>query len=252
MSDDGRLALARGVIARLLGIALAPPGDATLEELFSQRARRVLARAALIMDGGEAGPVGAAAKELASLPAPSLQELRRVHLRIFGHTPRGKVCPYETEYGREEIFQQAHELADIAGFYRAFGLKPAPEDGERPDHIACELEFLAFLSLKEAYAIEKADEEMLEITKAAAKKFLRDHAGAFGRAFAAALEREDPGGPYGASARLCAAFLTTWCAQAGVPAGPEYLSLRPEMPDAVPMACGAEPDLIQIQHPRSS
>ena len=50
---------------------------------------------------------------------------------LFGHTARGEITPYETEYGNEALFQQPQELGDLMGFYRAFGLdmKPAHMNG---------------------------------------------------------------------------------------------------------------------------
>ena len=70
------------------------------------------------------------------------------------HRPRGTITPYETEYGNEALFQQPQELGDLMGFYRAFGLAMKQDRRERADHISCECEFLMFLALKEAYALE--------------------------------------------------------------------------------------------------
>ncbi len=61
--------------------------------------------------------------------------------------------PYETEYTTPDALYKAHQLADIAGFYRAFGLEMSTENRERPDHLAAELEFMHFLALKEAQAM---------------------------------------------------------------------------------------------------
>jgi len=64
-------------------------------------------------------------------------------------------------------------LADIAGFYKAFGLELK---GELPlDHFSVEAEFMAHLLLKEAYGDLKKNEEMCEIVRDAQKKFLEDH-----------------------------------------------------------------------------
>ena len=41
---------------------------------------------------------------------------------LFGHTVRGPIPPYETEYGNEALFQQPQEMGDLMGFYQAFGL----------------------------------------------------------------------------------------------------------------------------------
>ena len=156
----------------------------------------------------------------------ALGALEQSYNRLFGHTLRGVVCPYETEYGRAHPFQQAQELADLAGFYAAFGLKPSEEPNGRVDHIAHELEFLEFLSCKEAYAIENHEDEMLGITREALGRFLGEHVGHFGRAFGLHLQEADDGGFYGDLGGLLAAFLSSECKRQGVPVGPKLLELR--------------------------
>jgi nitrate reductase assembly molybdenum cofactor insertion protein NarJ len=66
------------------------------------------------------------------------------------------------------------ELADIAGFYRAFGVAP---DCERPDYISAELEFMKLLTMKEAKAILNNEAANAEICLSAQKKFLSSHLG---------------------------------------------------------------------------
>lgn len=64
-------------------------------------------------------------------------------------------------------------LADIAGFYAAFGLKNSEE---LPlDHLSVEAEFMAHLVLREIYAKLHGNSEMLDIVIDAERKFLRDH-----------------------------------------------------------------------------
>ncbi len=249
-ATETRRALAECVVSRALAVSLSPPARESLAWLSCSEAQRALLGAAALLDGGRPGPVQEAALALVSLLPPSLEGMERAHRRIFGLTPRGRVCPYGTEYGREEIFQQAHQMADIAGFYLAFGLRPSPEEHERPDHVACELEFLGFLCMKEVHAADEGDREMFEVTRLARKRFLREHVGAFGRAFASSLVKEDPEGFFGAAGRLCEAFLEAFCAATGVPVGPAFLTLRPEMPEDIPMACGSGSDLIGIGSPR--
>ncbi len=95
---------------------------------------------------------------------------RREYFRLFelGETP-----PYETAYTcRMNPHRAQFERADIAGFYKAFGVKPSKE---LPDHIAAELEFLSLLHLKEANAIKEGRKEEAEICREARKKFLKQH-----------------------------------------------------------------------------
>ncbi len=245
-------ALARAVICRALRQPLLPPADGEAAAAGQPAGRQALERAARRLDAGGGSGLVTAVGALARLPPPSPARRERERARLFGHTLRGAVCPYECEYGRQVPLQQAHELADLAGFYRAFGLRPAGPASDRADHIACELEFFEFLSAKEAVALAGRDQEMLEVTRRAAKKFLRQHLGRFGIAFAQRLEEAAREDLFRRLGRACGAFLRVACASFGVEAGPELLELRPAGPDAVPMACGAEdgadggPELVQI------
>jgi TorA maturation chaperone TorD len=172
------------------------------------------------------------------LDTPSgLEALEASFGRVFGHTARGGVPAYETEYGEDSLFQPMHEMSDLAAFYRAFGLEANPEAHERIDHISCECEFLLVLTRKEAYALERDDPAMLEATRRATRLFLRDHLGRWAPAFGMRLAREDQGGFWGALGALCADFITHECASLGVPAGLQFLRLRSVSPGDVPMAC---------------
>ncbi len=231
-------ALARAVLARFLAGALAPaaaPQSADTD-------REAPATAALLLDGAGGKRLRRSFGALAAGPPPA----PGARARLFGHTLRGAVCPYESEYGRRALLQQAHELADLAGFYEAFGLKTAAARRERPDHVACELEFLEFLSRKEAYALDSGDAEMLEVTRLAIGKFLRDHLGRFSRAFAASLRTADADGFYGRLAGLFEEFLAGECERFGVRPGPAMLELRSAREVDVPMACGSGDELVQI------
>lgn len=103
-----------------------------------------------------------------------LSSLQAEHRRVFGLT--GSLC-YETEYGLPHEFRQSQELADIAGFYRAFGFQIGGVIRERPDHLAVELEFMYLLCVKEAYARMDGSPEQVEISVDAQRKFLQDHLG---------------------------------------------------------------------------
>src|SRR5262249_508591 len=101
--------------------------------------------------------------------------------RAFGvGTARGGP-PFETEYHvNADPFFRAQQMADVAGFYRAFGLQPSQAWPERPDHLAFELEFMAFLLLKKRLAAMVADLDPKAAAHAAVcaeaeQSFFRDH-----------------------------------------------------------------------------
>lgn len=230
-------ALARATLYCALALGFRPPGKETVARLCSQDGAAALAGAAAFIDLEQETDLAAM---WLLLPKDSmLSSLNETHQRLFGHTARSGVPPYETEYGTEALFQQPQEMGDLMGFYRAFGLTINVEEHERPDHVSSECEFLSFLALKEAHALEREDAAMLEETRKAERLFLRDHLGRFLPAFANKLSREATGGLYHGLARLAFGFIAAECARFGVPAGPENLTLRPADDQRVPMACGS-------------
>ena len=75
------------------------------------------------------------------------------HERVFGLVSSKECPPYETEYCRQTFsVYRSQRLADVAGCYRAFGLQPSCERPERHDHLALELEFMAWLLVKQRHA----------------------------------------------------------------------------------------------------
>lgn len=232
------VALCRSALWEALALGFRRPTVETVTRLASGDGARALAEAAAVLDDrDDAG--AAAARALGSDPPPGLADLQAAYDRLFGHTARGAVPLYETEYGEDSQFQPQREMSDLMAFLRAFGLVLRPEARERPDHAACECEFMLVLARKEAWALEAAEAAMLEDTRRAARLFLRDHLGRWAPALGRTLAREDPGGFYGALGRLCAVVVEAECRRAGVPAGPALLRLRStETPD-VPMGCGS-------------
>ena len=68
-------------------------------------------------------------------------------------------------------------IADLCGFYRAFGFEPAGTSGEKPDHLLCELEFTAMLLVMLAQAEATGEAEAADITRQALRSFLLEHLG---------------------------------------------------------------------------
>ena len=251
-------ALARAVVYRTLAIGFQTPTAVRLRQVGAlDRFRAVTAALQHLDQPGRPSSLAPAAAALAALVVPSVEALSATFWHLFGHTTRGLICACETEYGPDNGFHQPQQLADISGYYLAFGLRPAAAADARADHIACECEFMDFLSRKEAMWLgeppQAATEETLEVTRQAARSFLRDHLGRFGRAFAVRVATEDDDGYFGALGHLLMAFVDAECIRVGVEAGPIDLIVRPELIDDAPMACGSgsEPsatgELIQIQ-----
>lgn len=249
-SNEVDLALCRSALYEALVLGFLAPTAETITRLASDEGIAALADTAAVLDAEWNTNLTQLVHRLTVSPVPpSLETLEAMFRKLFGHTARGLVPPYETEYGEDSLFQPLQEMSDLAGFCHAFGLGLRPSEHERIDHIACECEFMLFLARKEAYALVMDDATMLEETRRATRLFLKDHLGRWAPAFGRRLAREDRGGFYGALGELLAGYVTHECAWVGVPAGPEFLHLRSTSLSDAPMACGSGDELLQIESP---
>ena len=149
-----------------------------------------------------------AAEERWTTTDPELLESEYVRLFLAG----GPCPPRETAYGDgRRIAGRAVELADISGFYRAFGCRLARDRAQVPDHLSTELEFASLLMLKEAYAVAEGWDEERNVTRSAAKDFLETHLGRWVKAFAGALREHDAPIVYTALADFTAAAVGGQC-----------------------------------------
>ena len=163
------------------------------------------------------------------------------YVTTFGHAARGG-CPLnEVEYGdlKADPLFQPHRLADLAAFYRAFGLELAEDADERQDHICLELEFMSVLAARDAYSHEhQADAELLAVGRETQRKFLREHLGRWLPAFTRRLTSTVGGGPLASLADFARCFILEECARSGVAPGSDDLFLRPVDADAENL-CGS-------------
>lgn len=131
------------------------------------------------------------------LEAAEVGELRRAYERTFEASGGLRCSPHETAHTADtpgHALRRTFELADVAGFYRAFGVEPTP-GGERVDHVAVELEFMHLLAAKEAVGrLEEGEGEHLQVCREASRSFLRDHLARFTPRLARRLadEADDP------------------------------------------------------------
>lgn len=199
-------ALARAAVYRLLALAFMYPTAPRLAEVAAG-AHEAAARAeapvrdalALLADAARGADVEALADE---------------HVTLFQRQVR---CPpYEGAYGPPQLAGKAAVLADVAGFYRAFGLEPSEGQPEVEDHVCAELEFMSVLALKEAWALAEDHPEGLAITRDAARAFVGDHLGRWSGPFAARVLAAASPGVHAAAASLLSAWLAAECLGLGV------------------------------------
>ncbi len=154
------------------------------------------------------GPIGATFDELVGHLPGDADLARSRHAIMFPPVASPDAPAFETAYRGEGIFQQAAILADIAGFYRAHGLRSGGTERERPDHIVVESEFMSVLARKEMWALAEGDDSKARVCRDSGVAFLRDHlgcwAGAFGR-----RTRAVPAGPW---YRILGELLVLWIA----------------------------------------
>lgn len=228
------LAVARSFIHRFLAKAYEDPSSENWQWLCTADTQEYLRAACKVSVGGEA---------TCTLNAREFDSFLNAYLAAFGHAARGS-CPLnEIEYGdiKADPLFQPHRLADLAAFYRAFGLEVAEDAGERHDHICLELEFMCVLAAKEAYALEhQLDAAQLVQCRDAQKKFLREHLGRWTPAFTRRLVAATSEPNLRALSQFTQAFIEAECARFGVNPGSEDLLLRPvdETADRLCDSCG--------------
>lgn len=139
----------------------------------------------------------------------SLEDLTAEWDRTFEPTGGLSCSPHETAHTAktpQEAWLKTYRMADVAGFYRAFGVEVRPGT-EKPDHVGVELEFLHLLAVKAAAALERGEAERAEICREAAAAFLDEHLGAWAGELPAALAEAEPHGFYVLAAELVAGFV---------------------------------------------
>lgn len=185
--------LAQSDLMLLLADALRPPSRSRerLSEVTPEELAALVRAAALPSPGPQAGPsrvkprsrIGAQLRSDDALLAALTELLRAAgdippeewsaeHHRLFeGAQP----CPLnETAYVRRD---KGAILGDVCAFYRAFGWHPAGDTGEKPDHLLCELEFVAMLLVMLAAAEQDGRHEEGDVTRVALNDFADAHLG---------------------------------------------------------------------------
>lgn len=232
--DEQATAAARSILYELCVRALAWPTQAHLDRLVELS--ETLAGVESDVD-----EVNTSLAQLLAVVASGydVDELRRSHAALFTQIDSQDCPPYETAFNAGDVFRQTAVMADVAGFYRAHGLRVGGTERERPDHIQVELEFMAFMSRKEAWALEHLGPEEIAECRRTQAGFLRDHLGCWGPAFGrrAAVLATHP--LHKAAGHLVSAWLLADMAFAEVVPESRYDEPLP-LPDPETGECGLE------------
>ncbi len=177
---------------------------------------------------------------LAELGAIPTSDLRAEQCRLF-ESPAA--CPAnETVYVRRD---KGAILADICGFYHAFGFEHVAGGGEKADFIGCELEYAAMLIVMGERAAMDGDEERVRICREALAGFAADHLGEWLPAFCHRLTASTALSPLAGLAGWLSDLWETVVRQHELPANAGPLSLGPVPDHGDPYECGMCPQAVK-------
>jgi TorA maturation chaperone TorD len=218
-------------VARLLSLGFLPPS----EEVAAAMAELATG----LVEALPASPLrdDVAALAAACPPPSALDAWSGEHHRLFSGTV---ACPpYESSYAADP-FQQARQMADVAGFYRAFGAEPAGPAADRPDQVGCELEFLAYLVLTRVEAERAGGTDEAAVCADAEDDFLRDHLGRWLGPFCRELEKATVHATYRTLARLGQRFAVEELGRRGLTADPVLARRIRTVVESDSFTCGAD------------
>ncbi|MFM8552174.1 MAG: molecular chaperone [Nitrospiraceae bacterium] len=173
-----------------------------------------------------------------------LSDLQAEHRRVFSNVITLDCPPYETLFGNDHVFGQAHVMGDIAGYYRAFGVELSKDIHERMDHLSVELEFMHFLAYKESYARCHDGADKTQIVVDAQKKFVKEHVGRWVPLFCRMLVKKADSGFFRHMADFGSDWMDFEAAYLGVTPQPyseaDYRPATFNAPEGQTYECGAQ------------
>ncbi|WP_331233996.1 TorD/DmsD family molecular chaperone [Natronorarus salvus] len=187
-AGDTETAIHRATVYGLLAVGFERPGEdfeaALAEGAFSD----ALVESALALDPAVAERAEAVGEYLADR-----ETLHKQWASLFGVEEGITVSPYELTYLPGPLMTNVRKLADIGGFYEAFGLSISSGKNDRKDHLCLLLEFLSILCEREAALREAGDDRGVAVVVGAQRTFVEDHIGRWYWRFTGEVSAHDDG-----------------------------------------------------------
>jgi len=210
-TDSARATAGRSRLYQILALAFAFPD----EDLHAAVRDGSLATA--LADTCRALPYdvsGALTSDLCAAP-DAYVDFESEYIRLFDVGAAGPPCPL---YGGVYIGDRMKVMEDATRFYNFFHLRLSSQLRELPDHITTELEFLHYLTFREAEA-RQAESDPSSLLRAE-RDFLARHLCKWVPRLQAKLAKQHAAPFFPALVRLAAAFFTRDHAYAAAAAGP--------------------------------
>ncbi len=180
--EDPCVAATRSQAYRLFAQLFEYPGEAEAAAIEAGEPGRKLREALAQVDSS----LITAADWNAMTAGDAGNELAVQYTRLFDVGVPGPPCPL---YGGLYASERMQTMEEALRFYRHFGLASSPSQRELPDHLTVELEFLHFLTFKEAEALAAgADPGPF---RRAQRDFIARHPGRWVPKLASRLEKQD-------------------------------------------------------------
>lgn len=207
-SKRGRTARSRAMVYSILAQALSSPSEALCSAVREGALSALLGVA--LDDAPPAHRRMIEAGLLESFTAISGDEsftgaILAEYTRLFSSNLH--CMQYEADYLGRSAENSVHVIAAIASMYSTFGVRLSDTVGERPDHIAVELDFMNFLAAKEAYASDRNQVANAGLCRRAQVYFLSKHLARWGSMFAGNLAQATTASFYRSICELLDQFL---------------------------------------------
>lgn len=142
-----------------------------------------------------------------------VREIKVEYDRLFtGAAGPMEAPPYESAYrdpdAAEPPMVKGPSTLAVEKFYRRHTTEPAFPRGNRPDHIATELEFMYFLTRQEGQAWEKGEAKTAEALRRAQLRFVEEHLARWLPDFCGRVQNTTQSDLYFALANILREFLT--------------------------------------------